>query len=134
VSLTISPNPEPPRLYQDSSALPWGCHSTPLSGTHYAVFLEPGPYLAPVGNDISELPPLQSPQLVSVMLLLDKVLASEAVRKYMVIFFCEVSLQLRPSDKGTEYLSHLLGPEVYICKPTSFQNTSLEISTKFIMS
>lgn len=68
------------------------------------------------------------------MLLLDKVLASEAVRKYMVIFFCEVSLQLRPSDKGTEYLSHLLGPEVYICKPTSFQNTSLEISTKFIMS
>lgn len=56
---------------------------------------------------------------MSVKLLLDKVVASEAVRKYMV-FFCEVSLELRPTGKGTEVSPGLLEPEIYICKPTFF--------------
>lgn len=109
-SRAISPNPESQWLYQDSSVLPWGWPFSALSRTRYSVFLEPGTCRAPTGNDIFQLPPLQShPQLVSVKLLLDKVVASEAVRKY-IVFFCEVSLELRPIGKGTEDSPGLLEP------------------------
>ena len=70
-----------------------------------------GACLASTGNDISELPPLQSHhQLVTVQLFLDKVLASEAVRKYVVILSWELSPELRPSVKGTTYVPHLAMP------------------------
>lgn len=94
-----------------------------------------GACLASTGNDISELPPLQSHHLlVTVQLFLGEVLASEAVRKYMVILSWELSPEPRPSVKGTTYVPRLSRPDIYILKPISFHNTSLEIMIKLITS
>lgn len=104
-----------------------------VSSTYF--FNLSGACLASTGNDISELPPLQSHHLlVTVQLFLDEVLASETVRKYMVILSWELSPELRPSVKSTTYVPCLSRPDIYILKAISFHNTSLEIMIKLITS